>query len=232
MIRSQDPDPQEGCNRIGRWTYLKVANGGSANGFLAGKPVGVWGHHLGGTKPCRKKMTGGRHPCPYCSEGVALVWRGYTPVFDQDYVQRFVCIPADIKKSVDEIGEHQQVRMTRAKSSKAPVILRAEQWRMHPFPKAGAPKWPVDLMPYLVKYVWKDEVLAAFCAGDSPDLFGDDAAAVVVNRLSPADTLKRSTEVIRDQMVVRPADDPYAEATARIRKKVADMDRNGKHPKG
>lgn len=212
MITSQDPDPGSGNSLIGRWTYLAVKNGASYRGFLAGKPVGVWVHYTGGSKPCRKRMTNHKIACPYCADSIQPVWRGYTPIYTGEYVQMFVLISAEYLESVREIAPNAQVSITRGKGSREPVLVQAQTWRVTPLPPSSSRSWPVDLMPYLLRNVWKDADLLNYSDAQPAVLPGVEPVEVVApgggDKLSPEDTMTMSKAVIRRNFIVKVVDQP------------------------
>jgi hypothetical protein len=159
MIRSQKPAPGGRGKGVPKWDYLPVANGKYELAFMAGPPCGCWTHHLYGTKPCKRMMTEGKLRCAFCEEKYEPVWRGAVPLYDREYTRRFVWITEDYYESTCEIKLHDMVKLTRDKLEKSPVVIRAEPWRTTPIPITPAREKAADLMPFLVRILWKDQEL-------------------------------------------------------------------------
>ena len=159
-IASQDPDPGKG-KRFARWEYLSVPNGSQAVGFKAGRCFGCHVHFIGGSKPCRQRITKGALQCAYCLMGQESAWRGYCPLYTREYQRKYVMIPEDLKEVWDEIADHAQIVLTRPRSSKAPIIPQAKLWRTEPLPPAESREGEIDLLPNLLR-AWKDAELAAW----------------------------------------------------------------------
>lgn len=146
--------------------YQPIANGASVTGWKAGQPVGVYTHFSGGTKPCRRRMTGSALVCPFCEANQSPIWRGYVPYYDPEYVRRFVLISEDHLEACEEIGHLSQIRISRAKGSRQPVVMSACNWRVASIPPSKDREQPVDLMPFLLK-LWKDEELAKYASAQA-----------------------------------------------------------------
>lgn len=150
---SQEPTPgKKGGHQ--KWDYLSVENGLTTCGFLAAYPLGVQCHHLGGSKPCLLKFTHGALPCKMCSADKPPEWRGFTAIWDREYVPRFVVITEDYCESVREIPLKSLIKISRAKTKYSPCVIRADQWRTQPLPPNARRDVPVDLIPALLRQ-WK-----------------------------------------------------------------------------
>lgn len=203
-VRSQEPGE---CGRgpVQNWKYLDVPCGGSAVGFMGGRYVGVWCHTVHKrSKPCRLRMSEGALSCPHCSR-LELVWRGYVPIYDREYVWRFVVINADYRESVGEIERFTQVKMFRGKQATAPIVIRAENWRTLAIPRSTDRTAEPELVPALLR-MWKDDELSAWhyaTAGAAPigpvsppdPPSPPDAPAALVNRVEAA---RRNREKLRE----------------------------------
>jgi len=169
MFSSQEPDPAPRSEDRRKWDYVSVPNGGSIVGYLAGYPFGVHTHHVGHTKPCKRRMTHSALVCPFCEGGLAPVWRGYTPIYDREYLPRYVLITQDYLESVREIPVHAQVRISRAKPEKSPPIIRPELWTPKALPLGHGRDREPDLLPSLLR-TWKDDELKRWCLSQTPAL--------------------------------------------------------------
>lgn len=158
MSISKEPKaaPKKGGHH--HWDYLPVENGKSEVAYLAGPTCGVYVHDGQPSKPCRREMTDSELVCPYCETGDEPRWKGYVPLYDRDYQRRLLLISQGVRESVKEINHLDQVRCSRAKSSKASVIIRAETWTPKQCPRGDGRDVPADIEPVLFT-IWKDAVL-------------------------------------------------------------------------
>jgi len=136
-------------------------------GFLAGPVCGVMTHYSGNSKPCRDRMTAGQLACPYCADKWEPVWRGAVPIYDREYVRRWLWITEDYYEAVSEIPLHAQVSITRDKDTHAPAVIRPDNWRLSALPPSKDRAAPVDLMPFLLRVLWKDAELWSFAAQEA-----------------------------------------------------------------
>lgn len=185
MSRSCKPGQNPGGKRKAKWDYTPVPNGTSTVGFLAGPPCGVYVHHAGTSKPCRRILTKSALVCPYCESQFVPVWRGYTPFYSQDYFRLFVLIPEELDEAVSEIDLHTQIRISRPRASKASVIIRAENWRTLKLPVTADRLLPVDLFPFLPA-IWRDIELAKWL-NDNPEQCEEKPHPERVGNAVPAD---------------------------------------------
>lgn len=158
MSISKDPRPGPRKNGHHHWDYLGCENGKSEVGYKAGPTCGVYVHDGRPSKPCRKEMTNGEITCPYCLTEDEPRWKGYVPIYDRDYQRRFCIISQGVRESVAEIPLHGQVRISRAKSSKASIIIRAEIWTPKALPLGDGRSAAADIEPVLFT-IWNDAVL-------------------------------------------------------------------------
>jgi hypothetical protein len=103
-------------------------------------------------------MTDSELVCPYCESGDEPRWKGYVPLYDRDYQRRFLLISQGVRESVKEIEHLQPVRCTRAKSSKASVVIRLDWWTTKACPRGDGRDVEADIEPVLFT-IWKDAVL-------------------------------------------------------------------------
>lgn len=188
MLESGSPRKQSRKKSVKRWEYHEVPNGSSVCGWLAGKVFWCLCHHVGHSKPCKRYLTKSELVCGFCEAGMEQVWRGYTPFYDRDYKRRFVLLPEDQEEQADEIRHLMQVRISRGKSMRDALVMRAENWRTTPLPESSERAFPIDIAPFLLQ-LWKDEELTSWCEkaersrlirhGDEPTSipsFADDPA--------------------------------------------------------
>lgn len=164
MIRGQKPPGKGPVGSTFKWAYLPIGNGRREVGFLAGPVCGVFTHYSGGSKPCRDRATNGKLACPYCADRWDPVWRGAVPIYDREYVRRWLWITEDYFEAVSEIPLHAQVSISREKDTHAPAVIRPDNWRLSALPVSKDRAAPVDLMPFLLRVLWKDHELFSFAA--------------------------------------------------------------------
>jgi hypothetical protein len=161
MFPQQEPEPSDG-QAVGKWDYLKVENGRSAVGYLAGYPSRTYVHHVGNSVPCKRKITKSVLVCPYCEAGKVPEWRGYVPLYSAQYVRLFTIITKDYLESVEQIPIHSQIRCSRGKNRHDPVVITEEKWSPRPLPLTPERDQEIDLRPFLLR-LWKDQELVEWC---------------------------------------------------------------------
>jgi len=241
MISGKPPDPRKRKSHIRKWDYEAPDNGKYLVGFIAGKPTGTWVHYCPFSKPCRLMMSEGKLTCPYCADGLEPSWAGYTPYYTPEYERKFVIIKDDLYEFAMELELHTQVKFSRAKDSKAPVIVKPFNFRLTPLPADPEREKSVDMMPFLLNILWKDLALLKLNAGIStaavegkpgnvslvsPELL--DAMAKQTDRTAAqADAARRNEDFIRSLQERRTAGEP---ATGDQAEQLGDKPtRNGKH---
>lgn len=226
-MKSRKPAPESGANPVRRWTYAPVPNKTSTTGWKAGDVFGVETHFSGGSKACRRIMTDSALICPFCESGKKPEFRGYVPFFDADYARRFVLVNRDYFDLADSIERLAMIRASRDKASKAPIIVRQDNWRTTPLPPSFANESPAELLPSLLD-AWEDDELRAWCMKQTP------VTTVAKTKLSPKDTKDLSVGVLARNFVVKGAglpptvDDDVHEVMAR-RGYAGKPTTNGKH---
>lgn len=154
--------PQPLPNEL-RWHYVKIKPGEALYGYVAGKMVGVWVHWLGGSKPCRAKMTQRTLPCPHCTEeGPRLRWLGYLPLWDRSGRRVVVAISNTVGPAVELLVYAQPVRLARTNGARDP--LRIETPEPHMDMRLAERLFrdgPHDLTPWLL-HLWADRELASW----------------------------------------------------------------------
>ena len=150
---AQEPNPgRKGGYQ--KWDYLPVENGTTTAGFLAAYPYGVYCHHTGGSKPCLVSYTRGALACPRCNPDKPAEWRGFTAIWDREYVPRFVIVTGDYLEAIREIPIGSLIEVSRKKAKYSPCVIRQHNWRTLPLPPSAKRSEPVDIVPALLKQ-WK-----------------------------------------------------------------------------
>lgn len=146
-----------------RWHYVKIKPGEAVYGYVAGKMVGVWVHWLGGSKPCRSKMTNKTLPCPHCvDDGPRLRWLGYLPLWDRSGRRVVVVVSNQVGPAVELLVYAQPVRLARTSGARDP--LRVETPEPHMDMRLAERLFrdgPHDLTPWLI-HLWQDRELASW----------------------------------------------------------------------
>lgn len=155
--RSKEPTPGRKTGAA-LWEYEAPPNGKSYVGWLAGPYFGLDTHHAGGTKPCRFGMTDGKMSCPFCDSRQVPVWRAYVPYYSKDYQRRFVVVNEDYLPLLKEAKVGDQIRISRAESSRAGCSVESSVWRTAPLHESLLATMPVAILPALWR-VWKDQEL-------------------------------------------------------------------------
>lgn len=124
MATGQKPDPRRRGTKHAHATHLQCKGGEKHSAWKAGGVHGVYGHRTFAHQPCVQLVTGGKLQCPYCAAGVKLEWRGYVPLWDVDWVLRYVLIGEDIFESVEETAFRAPVVVQRHKNPISPLVVR------------------------------------------------------------------------------------------------------------
>jgi hypothetical protein len=106
-------------------------------------------------------MTNGALCCPFCDSRELPVWRAYVPYISKEYQRRFVLISEDYLPLVKELKPGNQIRISRAVSSRAACCVESHVWRATPLPDALLATIPVDILPALWR-CWGDQELLAW----------------------------------------------------------------------
>lgn len=211
MISGKPPDPGRRKRAVQKWDYEAPENGKFLVGFLAGKPTGTFLHYMPRSRPCRLLMSEGKVPCPFCADGNEPSWGGYLPYYSPEYTRKFVIIKEDHYEATMELELHTQVKLSRAKDSKAPVVVRPFNFRLTPIPADPEREKSVDMLPFLLHVLWKDQALLKFHAGISSMAVPGPAGTVplisdtLVNAITrqaertqaQADAAKKNDEFVR-----------------------------------
>lgn len=145
-------------------TFLQVKNGAKEAGYKAGPVFGVNGHRTHAHQPCKFDLSDGKLQCPYCEAGLETQWRGYLPIWDRDWMLRYVLIGEELLASVDAIPHRAQVVVSRAKNPISPLIVRHELSLTRELPSASPWKDEVDIAAVCCM-LWRSPDLIPFCVG-------------------------------------------------------------------
>lgn len=208
--------------------YQPIANKASVVGFMAGKPVGVFTHYAGATKPCKRLVTGSQLVCPFCEAKHTPVWRGYVPFYDQEYTRRFVLIPEDYYESVCEIPHLAQIRLSRGKGSREPIVIAPHNWRITPIPAIPERAAEVDLIPFLPR-IWKDDELIAWVEKQRAAAPPKPSTRAKPARTPAADETGLMVDGIKNRLAFR--EDGELKPLAELMPNLVGRNGNSKHPK-
>lgn len=192
MATGKKPDPRKRKIQQPHASYLKVANGTKEPGYKAGELFGCYGHRTHANQPCRFDITDGALQCAYCGAGMVAEWRGYVPVWDRDWVLRYVLVNEEYFLSVDAIPIGAQVVMSRAKNPISPLVMRQETCLTRVLPDREPFSKPVNMLEICL-LLWKDEALNRW--------FVEQASKKMVASVANEKAVKPAT-------VEKPAKDP------------------------
>lgn len=217
------------------WTYIPIPPGSTFRGWKAGDPTWVQTHYCPTSKPCREAFTDGELPCEVDHLKYRLDETGYFPFYDQ-CGRPLVCIVREYSAElIHAIRLHAPITITRGSHHSDPIHVAASGSTVGYHSSDPARLRPADIRDWLLTF-WKDAELRAWWAarqtpGTPPAVANDQAGA----KLSPSDTLKRSTEVIRGNLTVKPSDVlegmDSAELFPNLVNRLKEATPNGKHPK-
>lgn len=180
MSKGQKPDPRRKKTSTPTATYWKVPNGGKETGYMAGECYGCYGHRVNHHKPCLKELTGGELSCPWCGV-VEIEWRGYVPVWDQDWTLKYALIPEDYLESVDMIPHRARIIGSRGAAKMSPLVIRAaEVPALRPLPEKSPYRDPIDMFA-ICRKLWKLPALDAWYASTHARDAGAVAGAPPLN---------------------------------------------------
>jgi hypothetical protein len=112
-------------------------------------------------------MTETELQCPYCAAGLIPEWRGYVPLWDRDWVLRYVLIGEELFESVDIIPHRAQVKITRAKNPISPLVVRQETMLTRPLPDDEKFRVAVDMLAICLT-LWKCDALTQWFRRNPP----------------------------------------------------------------
>lgn len=179
MATGKRPDPRRRKTVHPHSTNFKVECGEKHPAWIAGELYGCYTHRTHAAQPCVSSVTDDEVPCPYCTASVESVWKGYVPLWDRDWTLRHALISEDYLPTVDAIGFHVQVSVSRAKSVLSPLIIREENVLLsRQLPNARPWKDPVCMLAVCLT-LWKNAALTAWVQKNRPlALTGGEQPAV------------------------------------------------------
>jgi len=217
-------------------SHLAVANGKEERGYKAGAMHGVNGHRTHAHQPCLRDYTDGELQCPYCEAGVELCWRGYVPIWDRDWALRYALVGKDVMESVDCIMHGEQIIVSRGKSMRAPLIIRAETCLTRSLPDKAPWNSPVNMEDICLR-LWKIPVLSLWVRSTRGK--SDTAVSLTAKPKKeptksdgkPFDKFHRNAALKYGADAPTETDELIAAAEREILAKVQSNGRNGKHSK-
>lgn len=209
MSTGQRPDPQRKKKPAPHATYFEVKNGGKEAAYKAGALHGVYGHRTHAHQPCCFTITEGKLSCTYCSDGLEPVWRGYVPLWDRDWVLRYVLIGEEMYPSVEQILWKEQVVVVRAKAAKSPLIVRSERTFVRNLPDAAPHNVEVKMLDVCLS-LWKCERLTRW--------YEEKAAFSATTEVEPTKSVHATNRIVaaevrknRDKLLCEAVDEWAAE---------------------
>jgi hypothetical protein len=159
MFESQRPSPRP---EHLRWHYHRIPPGGELRAWIAGRLVGLHVHWSDGSKPCRKKITGGMLKCPMCEAQMRTRWIGYLPVLDHRQRQLVVAVSESIGPGAENLAEWTDVRFVRSAGARDPLRIQVMVgYEASKCPEALKRPGSRDIRPWLI-HLWQDGELRAF----------------------------------------------------------------------
>jgi hypothetical protein len=79
----------------------------------------------------------------------------------------FALITLDYRECVAEIPRHAQVKLSRGKNKRDPLVITPSTWRVTPLPPSAERDYDVDLRTFLL-LLWKDAELRDWCYKNLP----------------------------------------------------------------
>lgn len=228
MSKGRNPDPRRKKISSIRSTNFKVANGGKEIGYVAGEVYGVNGHFMGAHKPCLHDLTNGEVQCVYCAVNKPIEWRGYVPVWDQDYTLRHALITEDYLEAVNMIPWRARIVATRAAAQYSPLVIRAADLpALRGLPDKAPWDVPIDIEP-ICRRLWQEPALDAWYAATHAKQAGLSAGAPP---LDPSDfsPMMRSAAAHANRIAAHAAANDEFAKQAREGKVPAAPSTNGHH---
>ena len=143
------------------WTRVAIDPGKEIKGWLAGPAFGVEGHSAGAFKPCHHLFTNGKKVCPWCAipQYAAIRFQGYLPLYDERLKRTVVCVNLDTARMTDDMKPLTPIVLRKGKAKNAPITLSVNQWyEVKPSGRTVSNR-AVDILPWLVMVLWKQENL-------------------------------------------------------------------------
>lgn len=167
MATGRRPDPRRRKSSHAHASYLKCLCGESHPGWKAGEIYGCYGHRTAAQQPCVSDITNDEMECPFCKSGLIPEWRGYVPLWDRDWVLRYVLIGEDVFESADSIPFRSRITVWRHKNPISPLVVRPEEKPvlLRELPERAPWAEPVNMQDICLT-LWKNEALARWVLAD------------------------------------------------------------------
>lgn len=160
MFSSRPPRKGSG---LPYWDFIRLDPGKEWVGWLAGPIVGVEVHYWGGSRACRRVMTGGALKCVCDAQEVSTIWRGYVPLWDEHGIRCCALIGARYFDLAAGVKHLDPVKVTKTKRQGCPIRVESRAWTSGKPPVSNADLKPQDVRPWLLR-LWRDNDLAKWLA--------------------------------------------------------------------
>jgi hypothetical protein len=145
------------------WSFLKLANGGSSNAWIAGDVFGCFVHFFEQSKPCLWEFTDGQLNCPFCRSRPRCEWRGYVPLYSPSGKPCFTIITADHFPTIEPLPLFSAVTISRGGTKFDTATITPSKWaNAYPVGRAGRARG-ADILPGLL-LLWKVPELTTWVA--------------------------------------------------------------------
>lgn len=171
MTTGRRPDPKRRKNKAPYSRYLKVEAGKSYGGWMAGEVFGCYSHRSGETKPCRANVTEDALKCPFCEAQQDAVWRGWVPLWDEDWNLRHAVINEDQLPTVEVIDFRAKIVLSKDKNPASPTTVREKVQVNRELSTDAQFLTPVVMLDVCLT-LWKDSALAIWCDANRERLLG------------------------------------------------------------
>jgi len=158
MGTGKKPDPSRRKTATQHATYLALKAGQKEVAWKAGEVHGVYGHRTHAHQPCVFDVTEGALQCPYCATGLIAEWRGYVPLWDQDWALRYVLVNEEYEATTEATAVGKQVLVLRGKDPKSPLVIREEVTKLRMLPDRAPWNVPVNTL-LICLTLWKCDAL-------------------------------------------------------------------------
>jgi hypothetical protein len=167
MARGKKPDPRKRKTAHPHSTHFKVLNKQRRGAWCAGEVFGCYTHRTHASSPCLDDLTEGALSCPYCKAGVECSWRGYLPVWDEDFQLCHALFGESMFEVLDMIPFRHPLTISRAAPVRSPLLIRAEPMLSRQLPDRSPWSEPVDILPILLT-LWKCDELTVWYTRNPP----------------------------------------------------------------
>lgn len=231
MSTGQPPKKRASENKTPHATNFKVENGKQRPAYIAGPLHGVPGHRTHAHQPCLRLVTDGALECPYCTAGLDEVWRGYVPLWDRDWVLHYALIGEEYYPTLCTMKRGDQVMVSRAKSSKAPLVIHAETSFVRGLPEDAPHNADVSALALCLR-LWQIDALTLWYQRKAA--IGDGPAKAKVIAAKPVNRIASEVDRLNKHVLLGAAVDEWREEGKGQLPPVAPPSSNGHHkkPKG